>query len=106
MTSAGRGPRGGVGRRARALGGAPMRVRAPRRPVREFPARAPRAPAWPRTSSVEPRVEGVAQTVAEEVEPEHRQDQREAREEDEIRSREELAAVLSDHRAPFGEGRL
>src|SRR5215212_4767413 len=52
-------------------------------------------------SSVQPRVERVAQPVAEEVEAEDGQGQEDAGEEDQVRRREQVAAVEPDHGSPF-----
>ena len=52
-------------------------------------------------SSVQPRVEGVAQAVAEQVEAEHGQGERDARGGRSGAARRRLVALEADHRAPF-----
>ena len=56
--------------------------------------------------SGQPRVERVAQAVAEEVEAEHGQRERDAREDHRSGEREQLVALEPDHRAPLGLRRL
>src|SRR3954453_3065914 len=65
------------------------------------PRRAPIAVSLPA-----PRVEGVLQAVPDEVEREHREEQREAGEEHEPPGDVEDAGGFRDHRAPRGLGRL
>src|SRR5258705_7112551 len=53
-------------------------------------------------TSPQPRVEGVAEGVAEKDEREHRADQEDAREDQQERVLDEIRLVLGDHDAPRG----
>src|SRR5258705_13405844 len=53
-------------------------------------------------TSPQPRVEGVAEGVAEKDEREHRADQEDAREDQQQRELDEVRLILGDHDAPRG----